>query len=114
MRTFLAFVIVLCVIAGLYLLQGPDFYWPQRHDPSQALYLTGIASRLLGAALLLTAWLGVMAARQASRSAGRAAPRHWQHRFFALTMLVLVLISAAFHLAEPGPNPESRVHAGQR
>lgn len=114
MRTFLAFAIVLCVIGGLYLLPGPDFYWPDRRDPSQALYLTGVSSRLLGAALLLTACLGVMAVRQAGRSTGRAAPRRWQYRFFVLTMLVLALVSTAFHLAEPGPNPESRMRADRQ
>lgn len=114
MRTFLAFVIVLCVFAGLYLLPGPDFYWPDRHDPSQALYLTGLSSRLLGLALLATAWLGIMAARQASASPGRAAPRRWQYHFFGLTLLVLALVSAAFHLAEPGPNPEARAHGGRQ
>lgn len=113
MRTFLAFVIVLCLIGGLYLLKGPDFYWPDRGDPSQALFLSGLSSQLLGAALLTIAGLGVMAARQASRSAGKAASQHWQVRFFVLTMLALALISTAFHLAEPGPNPESRKHSSK-
>lgn len=110
MRTFLAFVIVLCLIGGLYLLQGPDFYWPDRRDPSHAAYLSGTASRLLGLALLLIAGLGVMAARQASRGTGRAAPRGWQIRFFVLTMLALGLIATAFQMSDYGPNPESRQH----
>jgi hypothetical protein len=110
-RTFLAFVIVLCLIGGLYLLQGPDFYWPDRRDPSYAAYLSGTASRLLGLALLLIAGLGVMAAHQASRATGRAAPRGWQIRFFVLTMLALALIATAFQMSEYGTNPESRRHA---
>jgi hypothetical protein len=111
MRTFLAFVIVMCFIGGVYLLQGPDFYWPERGNPSQALFLSGVSSRLLGAALLIIAALGVMAARQAAHSAGKAASPSWQVRFFALTMLALALISIAFYLGEPGPNPESRAHS---
>ena len=110
MRTFLAFVIVLCLIGGLYLLQGPDFYWPDRRDPSYAAYLSGRASQLLGLALLLIAGLGVMATRQAARGTGRAAPRDWQIRFFILTMLALGLIASAFQMSEYGPNPESRQH----
>lgn len=111
MRTFLAFVIVLCLVGGLYLSQGPDFYWPDRHDPSYAIFFSGLSSRLLGAALLLIAALGLMAARQASSADGKAAPRHWQWVFFALTMLVLALIGGAFQLGDYGPNPESRQYS---
>lgn len=108
MRTFQAFVILLCLIGGLYLLQGPEFYWPDRWDPSYATHLDGVSSQLLGLGLLTTAGLGIMIIRQASTANGRAAPKHWQWRFFLLLMLVIGLINAAFHLGEYGPNPESR------
>lgn len=111
MRTFLAFVIVLCVAGGLYLSQGPDFYWPDRHNPSYAIFFSGLSSRLLGAALLLIAALGVIAARQASNAGGKAAPRTWQRAFFALILLVLALIGTAFQLGDYGPNPESRQYS---
>ncbi|MGL1834052.1 hypothetical protein ACKVEX_10625 [Rhodocyclaceae bacterium SMB388] len=114
MRTFQAFVIILCLIGGLYLLQGPEFYWPDRGDPSHATHLAGWSSRLLGLALLTTAGLGVMIARQAGRADGKAAPRAWQLRFFVLLMLVIGLINAAFQLGEHGPNPESRRYVEPR
>jgi len=108
MRTFLAFVIMMCLTGGLYLLSGPTFFWPDRWDPSHGVFLSGLSAQLLGAGLLLVSALGVMAARQASHHAGKAAPRRWQWRFFALTVLALVLISAAFSVGEPGPNPDWR------
>ena len=108
MRTFLAFVIMMCLIGGLYLLSGPAFFWPDRWDPSHGIFLSGLSAQLLGAGLLLVSALGLMAARQASHNAGKAAPRRWQWRFFALTVLALGLISAAFSVGEPGPNPDWR------
>ncbi len=114
MRTFQAFVIILCLIGGLYLLQGPEFYWPDRRDPSQATFLSGLSSQLLGLALLTTAGLGLMAGRQAGRADGRAASRNWQLCFFVLLMTVIGLITAAFHLGEYGPNPESSAHVERR
>ncbi len=114
MRTFQAFVIILCLIGGLYLLQGPEFYWPDRFDPSYATHLDGLSSRLLGLALLTTAGLGFMIIRQASNAQGTAAPKRWQWRFFLLLMLVIGLINAAFHLGTYGPNPESRRYSETR
>ena len=108
MRTFLAFVILLCVVAGLYLIQGPEFWWPDRRNPSCAIRLDGLASQLLGLALLITAGLGVTAARQASRADGRAASRRWQWGFFVATLIVLGLLATAAGLGEYGPNPEAR------
>lgn len=113
MRTLIAFIIVLCLLGGLYLLQGPDFYWPDRRDPSQAVYMAGTASRLLGAALIIIAALGVMLVRQAARATGRAASRLWQWQFFGLTVVALTLIASAFQLGEYGPNPESRQFSQQ-
>ncbi len=114
MRTFQAFVIVLCLIGGFYLLRGPEFFWPDRWDASQGVMLGGTSARLLGMALLTVAGLGLMAARQAGRGDGRAAPRHWQWRFFALLVLTLVLISTALHLGERGPNPDWRAPSVER
>lgn len=108
MRTFQAFVIMMCLIGGLYLLSGPSFFWPDRFDPSRGVWLTGLASQLLGAGLLVVSALGVMAAQQAATSGGRAAPRRWQLRFFALVVLALGLIGAAFSVGERGPNPDWR------
>jgi len=75
MRTFIAFAIVLCLVGGSWLLQGPAFFWPDRLDPSQGVFLDGLSSQLLGAGLLAIAGIGVMAARQAARGSCRAAPR---------------------------------------
>lgn len=113
-RTFQAFVIILCLFGGLYLLQGPAFFWPDRWDPSRGVMLGGLSSRLLGAGLLTISALGWMAARQAGRGDGRAAPKRWQLRFFVLIMLALGLITAAFHIGEAGPNPDWRTPAGER
>lgn len=108
MRTFIAFAIVLCLVGGSWLLQGPAFFWPDRLDPSQGVFLDGLSSQLLGAGLLAIAGIGVMAARQAARGSSRAAPRAWQLRYFLLILLALGLVSAAFRLGERGPNPDWR------
>lgn len=108
MRTFQALVIVMCLTGGLWMLRGPAFFWPDRGAPSQGVFLHGVSSQLLGTALLIVAGLGVMAARQAGRGDGRAAPRAWQVRYFILILCALGLISAAFTIGERGPNPESR------
>ena len=111
MRTFIAFVIVLCLAGGFYLLPGPTFFWPDRWDPSQGVWLGGLSAQLLGLGLLLISALGVMTAQQAAGARGRPAPRPWQLRFFLLLMLALGLISAAFQLGERGPNPDWRAPA---
>lgn len=108
MRTFLALVMVMCLIGGAWLLRGPTFFWPDRHDPAQGVQLHGLSSQLLGAGLLIVAGLGWMASRQAGRGDGRAAPRAWQLRYFVLILCALGLISAAFTLGERGPNPDTR------
>ncbi len=108
MRTFLALTIVLCVVGGLYLLQGPAFFWPDRFDPSQGVSLGGTSSQLLGAGLLVIGAIGLIAARQAGRSPTRIAPRRWQLGYFVLILVALGLVSAAFTLGERGPNPDWR------
>jgi drug/metabolite transporter (DMT)-like permease len=114
MRTFLALVIVLCLFGGIYLLQGPAFFWPDRWDPSRGVLLSGPSSQLLGAALVIIGGLGLMAAQHASRGAGRAASQRWQIGFFLLLVLALVLISAAFRTGETGPNPDWRAPSAAR
>jgi hypothetical protein len=108
MRTYIAFTIVLCLLGGAWLLQGPDFFWPDRLDPSQGVLLGGLSSQLLGAGLLTIAGIGAMAIRQAARGAVGTASQGWQMRYFLLIVLALGLVSAAFTLGERGPNPDWR------
>jgi hypothetical protein len=108
MRTLIAFTIVLCVVGGLYLLQGPAFFWPDRLDPSQGFFLGGLSSQLLGAGLLTIAGIGAMAIRQATRGRVGSASQQWQVRYFLLILLALGLVSAAFSLGERGANPDWR------
>lgn len=108
MRSFLAFAIVLCVLGGLYLLTGPEFFVPDRWDPSRGVLLVGLSSRLLGAGLLAAAWAGVTVTRQAGKGEGKAPSQRWQWRFFLLQVLALGLMSAAMFAGERGPNPEWR------
>lgn len=113
MRTFQALVIVICLTGGLWMLRGPAFFWPDRGDPSQGVFLQGFSSQLLGAGLLIVAALGVMASRQAGRGDGRAAPHAWQVRYFVLIMSALGLISAALSTGERGHNPDSRARVSE-
>jgi hypothetical protein len=108
MRTFLAMMIVLCLLGGAWLLQGPSFFMPDRWNPAQGVALGGLSAQLLGAGLLVVGVLGIMASRQASRAGGRAAPRRWQLTYSLLLLLALVLIGSAFHLGEPGPAPHAQ------
>ena len=106
MRFFLAFAIVACIGGGAWLWQGADFYWPARGDPSLAMHLSGNTARLLGAGLVATGGLGVMAVLQARRG-GISGSKSWQYAYFALAMLAVGLITAALWQGEIGPNPES-------
>ncbi|MCK9984919.1 MAG: hypothetical protein AzoDbin1_01391 [Azoarcus sp.] len=108
MRTFIAFTIVLCTVGGLWLLQGPAFFWPDRFDPSQGVFLGGFTSQLLGGGLLAIAAAGLMAIAQARRGRVGTASQGWQIRYFVLILLAIGLVSAAFNLGERGPNPDWR------
>ena len=105
MRFFLAFAIVACIAGGAWLWQVEDFYWPARGDPSLAMHLSGATTRLLGAGLIATGGLGVMAVLQARR--GGISSRTWQYAYFALAMLAAGLIGTALWQGEIVPNPES-------
>ncbi|THF65043.1 hypothetical protein [Pseudothauera rhizosphaerae] len=108
MRSFLASVIVLCLLGGAWLLGGPEFFMPARYDPSHGVHFSGLSSRLLGAALLLLAALGLGVARHAGRGSGKPPSPAWQWRYFLLLLASLVLIGTAFHAGEPGPSPHHR------
>lgn len=109
MRTFLALAMVLCLMGGVYLLQGPVFFWPDRRNPSVGVMLGGLSSQLLGAGLLVITCAGVMVVKQGGYGSGRAASQRWQVVYFVLIVIALALISSAFMLGEAGPNPESRI-----
>lgn len=108
MRSLIAFTLVLCLVGGLWLLQGPDFFWPDRFDPSQGVFLGGLSAQLLGAGLLTIAAAGGMAIAQAARGRVGTAPQDWQVRYFLLIVLAIGFVSAAFSLGERGPNPDWR------
>ncbi|MCC4117454.1 hypothetical protein LLG90_19030 [Aromatoleum toluclasticum] len=108
MRTFIAFTMTLCLLGGAWLLQGPAFFWPDRLDPSQGVFLSGLSAQLLGAGLLAIAGLGTMVIARAARGVRGAPTRGWQLRYFLLILLTLGLVSAAFSLGERGPNPDWR------
>ncbi|AKU10379.1 hypothetical protein AzCIB_0474 [Azoarcus sp. CIB] len=108
MRTFIAFTMTLCLLGGAWLLRGPAFFWPDRLDPSQGVFLGGLSAQLLGAGLLTIAGLGAMVIARAARGVRGAATRGWQVRYFLLILIALGLLSAAFSLGERGPNPDWR------
>ncbi len=111
MRTFQAFVILLCVFSGAWLLSGPEFYMPGRHDPAYGMYFSGLSSRLLGLGLLSLAWAGFSVKRYAGRGSGKPPPHRWQVRYFLTLMLTLALIGTAYYLGEAGPAPHLRIES---
>ena len=113
MRSLQVVMMTLCVVGGLFLLMhAPDFFMPDRWDPSRGRQFDATASRLLGAGLLVLAVLGGHYMRNMYYGTRRQLPGPAaQVRYFLLLVLTLVLISAAMHRAEPGPNPEYRAPA---
>lgn len=110
MRSVQVLMFSLCVLGGLFLLtQAPAFFMPDRWDPAVGRQFDATASRMLGAALLAIAWLGGGYLRRHYYSATRQLPAPAaQRRYFAVLLLALGLLTAAFNLAAPGPNPDYR------
>lgn len=105
MRTIQVFIITLCLAVGLYLLTGRGFSMPGRWDPSISVQLTGSSARMLGAALLIVAGLGVTALRNFGGGLREHRPYRWHVRYFMVLMLSLALIIAAFVSGEKVPTP---------
>lgn len=110
MRSVQVLMFSLCVLGGLFLLtQAPSFFMPDRWDPAVGRQFDTTASRVLGCALLAIAWLGAdYLRRQYYSAARRLPPPAVQRRYFVVLLLALGLLTAAFNLAAPGPNPDYR------
>lgn len=116
MRSLQVVMLTLCLLGGLYLLtQAPSFFMPERWDPSIGRLFGPAASRLLGAALLAMAALGMLYMRAMYYSARRRLPDPGeQRRYFLLLVLALALLVSALVVAETGPNPDYRPPAQAR
>jgi MFS family permease len=108
MKHFIALSIVLCLLGGLYLLQGVPMFWPDRFEPRQGVFLDSVSVRLLGLGLLVIAALGVMVVQRANSGARQPAPASWQWQFFIGLLVAITAISVAFVRGEPGANPDAR------
>ncbi|MDO9599858.1 MAG: hypothetical protein Q7J47_19255 [Azoarcus sp.] len=107
MRTFQVLMLTLCLVGGLHLvLEAPEFFMPDRSDPVFGRQFGATASRILGAGLLAMAALALIFLRHHYYSVERHLPgQRMQRVYFGLVVLALGLISLAFNLAEPGPDP---------
>lgn len=117
MRSAQVLMLTLCVLIGLLLLtQAPAFFLPDRWDPAFGRQFDTLASRLLGAALLTFGWLGggYLYRFYYRTGARRLRSPHAQRRHFALMLLALSLVTAAFVHAPRGPNPDYRPPAAAR
>lgn len=117
MRSAQVLMLTLCVLLGLLLLiQAPSFFLPERWDPAFGREFDALASRLLGAALLTVGWLGggYLHRFYYRTGARRLSGAHAQRRHFALMLLALGLVTAAFLHAPRGPNPDYRPPAATR
>jgi len=110
MRTFQVMMLTLCLLGGAYLLlHAPVFFMPDRWDPSVGREFSPLASRVLGGGLLSMAALALIFLRHHYYSATRRLPGPAMQRvYFGLVMLAITLVTLAFNLAEPQPNPEHR------
>ena len=105
MRTIQVFTVMLCLLVGSYLLTGRGFFMPNQWEPSMGVQLAGWSSRLLGAGLLLIAYIGILALRNFGGGEHRRLPYAWHLRYFGGLVLAIALISAAFLTGEHGPTP---------
>mgnify|MGYP001232105742 CR=1 FL=1 len=105
MRTLQLITITLCFVMGSYLLSGRGFFMPSRWDPSIGVNLVGWSARLLGAALLTIAVLGLSALRNFGSGTMVRKSASWHRRYFAALVLAITMIAAALMLGEQGPTP---------
>jgi hypothetical protein len=105
MRSIQVFIIVLCLVAGLYLSTGIGFFLPDRWHPETGVQLDGLSARLLGAGLLVIAATGVIALKHFAPGQRDHHSPAWHRRYFLLLVVAIVLISAALWLGERGPTP---------
>lgn len=112
MRSFQVLMFMLCLVGGLHLLlQAPEFFMPDRGDPARGRLFDATAARVLGSGLLAMAALALIFLRHHYYSVARHLPgARMQRVYFGLVVLALGLITLAFNLAEPGPDPD-RAHA---
>jgi hypothetical protein len=108
-RGFQVLMFMLCVLAGLYLLvYGPTFFMPGRDNPALGHLFESSATRLLGAGLLTVAGMGGIFLRDNYYVTPRRLPGPgMQKLYFALVVLAIALVSVAFNLATPMPNPDA-------
>lgn len=112
MRTLQVIIITLCFLMGAYLLTGRGFFMPSRWDPSIGVNLVGLSARLLGAALLLVAVLGISALRNFGSGTMVRKSTGWHRRYFAALVMAIAMMAAALMLGEQGPTPGWRGTAG--
>jgi hypothetical protein len=105
MRSIQVFIVVLCLVAGLYLSTGIGFFLPDRWHPETGVQLGGLSARLLGAGLLIIAATGVIALKHFAPGQRDHHSPAWHRRYFLLLVLAIGLISAALWLGERGPTP---------
>lgn len=105
MRSLQIIIITLCFVTGVYLMSGRGFFMPSRWDPSIGVQLAGWSARLLGAALLLVAVLGLSALRNFGSGAMVRKSSAWHRRYFAALILAILMMVAALMLGEQGPTP---------
>lgn len=113
MRSLQVIIITLCFVMGAYLISGRGFFMPSRWDPSIGVDLAGWSARLLGAALLVLAVLGLSALRNFGSGALVRKSPGWHHRYFAALVLAILMMAAALMLGEQGPTPGWRGPAAQ-
>ncbi|MBT0961830.1 hypothetical protein [Denitromonas iodatirespirans] len=111
MRTLSLFAVMLCGMAGLWLLMRGEFYLPNRFNLALATHFSGLSARLLAGALLCLCAAGISFMQRMARGMPAGADRAWHIRHFVLIALSIALFTAAFINAEVGLNPDYRAPA---